>query len=318
MNFTQQHRNRLSLTVVSLVSVLGGTACPGGSDPAPDAAADAAFDAPPADATFDAQTPDATFDASFDIDAGPDLPCSQPIPCPSPAGDRFMICGQLLDVETTLPVVGSEAAGLRVAFYDALAIVQDPSVQPEFTVAPDSCGRFRSIDPLHQGVRVPATSFLVIGIDDGQSGNDDHALTGIVVEGVQGDKRQDVRTYVTRKTTAAAWGNDLVAQGAFLGVFIDTAESPLAPYPGLPVAGVELRIDGQAQPLKDFYFDDASPLTRASVARAAVTGANGSAVGVAIPLTEVSGAKAGCTWPSLLSASLPGTVFVSEFLGTCL
>ena len=250
---------------------------------------------------------------------GTELPCDQPLPCPSPVGDRFMICGRLVDTETGqfLTDTLADPRGLDIGFYDAIAFATNPATMPEFVVHPDRCGRYTSADATHPGVMVPATSFLVVGTEDPTGAT--FALTGIGIEGIGGDQAVGVRTYATRKTTEAKWGNNLITTGAYLGIFIDESKPDVGIYPGPRVAGVELVVDGTpvGNSAKSYYFSDADSLLTTVDGALTVTGANGGALYTDQSLTEFSGNKTGCTFTPLPAGTLPGALFVQEKLGTC-
>jgi len=264
--------------------------------------------------------------------------CDVPIDCPSPGPNKFMMCGQILDTETTAAVSkdnGADPKGkLKVSFYDALAFAMNPAVAPLLTVTPDDCGRFASFDGTHAGVSVPSTSFIAIGTDDQTLpfGMGDFATTGIGVAGVQGGKLTGIRAYSTRNATDAKWsvglaGASFATRGVYLAIFIDTRATPVPPFKeGAPMPGITLVHDGSTSSTgnDDFYFNDTDPLLRAAPETATpgsktATGPNGAALWVNSQLVEFSGTPnpGACTWPSTLAATLAGAVFVQERLLEC-
>jgi hypothetical protein len=273
---------------------------------------------PPADAPTGGPA-----DAAPDADIG----ACQALACPSPDPGRFMICGRIIDVETSEPIVGPTAQSLKVSFYEALAFANNAETPPEFTVHPDPCGRFVSKIVGHEGVAVPGTMYIVVGVDDADApfpgGN--FATTVVPVPGVPGGKVTGFHAYATREATDGAWSGStvpsVVQQGVFAGIFIDTSKAHVGIYNGAPTAGVELTVAGALDVVRDFYFDDTAPLERSHVGDLTTTGANGTVL--YRPATpgdlETYGAigGSGCTWPEELGTTVPNAVWVSEREGVC-
>jgi hypothetical protein len=312
---------RMRNTTLLLLAVLAPTAstgCSSDENPShPDAAlADAAL----ADARTDAGAPDAA-----PPDAGGDL-CDLELPCPAPDADRFMICGRLIDLETSQLITGPTASLVQVSFYDALAFAQNPLTAPEFSVTPDACGRFVSSSAGHHGVAVPDTMYIAIGVDDVGTPfpGGDFVSTGGLAVAEAGGKKSAFHAYTTHETTAAAWSGamspSLVEQGVFAGIFIDTSKPPVGIYNGTPAQGVKLTADVTVVAAKDFYFDDAGALLRSHIGSLDAAGADGTALFVQGSLQSYSGAggtSAGCSWPSAFATTSPNAILVNEYESTC-
>jgi hypothetical protein len=311
--------HKLKLAVFVCVSATAVMACGDDDDDQP--AIDAAVDASAADATVDAAA-DSGVDAQ-EPDAAP--PCSQAPACPSPGAGRTMICGRIFDTETSTPA--ADADGLRVSFFDALAVATNPEgAAPEFSVTADECGYFVSADATHAGVTVPTAAPLVaVGVDD-VAAPDAHVFTVVALSVSAGAKLDGIHGYATLKATDAKWsggldGASLAEQGVYLAIYIDPAKPAVGPYAGAPVAGVTILSDDAEQTGADFYFENTDVLVRSQAvgSQANGTGANGSALLVNQPIANFTGRPAprGCTWPSLIGATVPNAVYVQEFLLRC-
>jgi hypothetical protein len=320
-------RNTTFLTLAFLAAATGCGSDDDGVTPRADAAAsDAAIpDAAIPDATIpDATIADAT-SADASADASGELPCDQELACPTPARNRFMICGRVHDFGTSQPIVDGSASALKVSFHDALALANNPETAPEFSVTPDSCGRFVSRDATHEGVTVPGTQFFAVVVDDATPAfpAGDFVATAGLVSGGTGGMKAGFHAFATHETTAAAWSTGLsptlVEQGVYAAIFIDTARPPVGIFHGTPAAGLKLTVDGSVTPARDFYFDDSSNLERLQVGTADATGANGTALVVppANSVLQEFGGPAGCTWPTALGTTMANMIVVSEREGTC-
>ena len=250
--------------------------------------------------------------------------CTRELECPAPMANRLTLCGRIYDTESNQVIrdVGATGAicnpaapasdgpcSLKIAFYDALLFQGDPTGTPALagSITVDDCGRYTAQN-------LPMTSFAFIGgaIDDATGVPDTHILTGVATSDALAQPARNFRMYATRKTTEAAWstagnpgGGGYGAQGVIAMVYS---------HKGTPRAGVVARRQSPPIGNDDFYFSDPGP-TRSTVDLSkTMTGANGTALIIhsssPVPHDGVGGEPAGCRWPSALSATIPGVVFV--------
>lgn len=256
--------------------------------------------------------------------------CADPLPCPLPDSGDVTVCGRLVDTETSAPIAagdGTETSAcdpanptadgpcaLQLVLVDAIAFATNPGAAtplPAAELTLDSCGRYRAVS-----VAAPPSGFLGVAIDDSTAGApDDHVTTGVPAAP---DSRTDNLILVaTRRSTDQAWTTS--AGDPFGGATFSEMGAILITYvhAGVPVAGVEITAGGAAvDDADDFYFDDADPASRSSIAPGQnATGANGAALAVGTALGAHSGSGAeppGCTWPSAPGASITGVIFASR------
>jgi hypothetical protein len=265
------------------------------------------------------------------VGQGGEPPCDQDLACPPADSNRQMICGRLVDTETSAFVTGDDLPNtVKISFYEANAFAMDPASAPsEFSVAPDKCGRYVSAVTGKAGVAIPGTMFILVGTDDaadsGAGPGGSFITTGIALLGVGGSQLKKANTYLTSAQTNAHWSGAMdptfVDRGVFLGVFVDTTKPKVGPFNGTPVPGVTL-LAPAVDVDHDFYFSDTMPLLRSSVGNANVTGVNGSVLftpTMAGSLDTYNGmGPTGCEWgDGLLATALPNTIFVQEHEGTC-
>ena len=238
--------------------------------------------------------------------------------------DRVTVCGQLYDMETGERIEAPDATGalcdpndpteegpcsITVQLYDPLMYVADPvGSAPTMSASRyvGEAGQFCIIDAVR-----PFNGFVALVTDD--AGDADRYLATIDARPVEpGQAICDVRAYVTRHETDAAWtssagdpfgGQTFGEVGVAMLVFV---------HAGAPVAGVTATC---AEPL---YFADAEPGTRGTVDPSAEsTGNNGAALCVQLSLGSHGGAgaePAGCEWPEDLVGTVPGAVWYHEVI----
>lgn len=248
--------------------------------------------------------------------------CAADLPCPPPSAGQMSICGRVLNVRNTLPLdddvaEGGPAEGILVSAYEPLSFADNPSATPPImTVPADTCGRY-----VMENVQVPATGFIAIAVDDDPgSGEDLYLLTGIAFPAAAGTFSPTV-AWVTELALVEAWGaaagQDFVTEGVYLPIFLNPE---VAPYPsdymeGTPVMGVKVTEGTTVFADRDFYFSDAEPLLRETIAPAQdSTGVNGSALMINTGLVNHggTGGEGDCSWPNNLGAAIGGVVFVQE------
>ena len=260
------------------------------------------------------------------------------LPCPVPAANHNTICGQLFDAETNQPIEADDVASepgrkcdfdnpettgpcsLEVKFYDALSFAQNPTGTPPLStdsITINNCGRYAGVN-----IPTPALGFLGVGVDDSTEGSTtDWVLSAVAFPSAPGWRDPDRVTFVVATTTDQAWttsaGNPFGAttfaqKGVFFPIFLNgNGSTPV------PVTGVKITRDpGVPFPADDYYFDDADPDTRASIAAAQEsTGANGAGLMVNSDLVDhggEGGLPSECSWPSDLAKAIPGVVFANE------
>jgi hypothetical protein len=327
ISLTETPRSRQStgmrITALVILATLASSGCIFVNEDVGDHA-DAGPDAPTCGGTPDATVADA-------MPGGPDAstsPCDQEVACPTPGSGRVMICGRLIDLQNSQPIVGPTALALKVSFYEALAFANNAATPPEFSVTPDQCGRFVSSTAGHNGVAVPGTMYIAVGVDDVSAPfpGGDFVDTVAAISGVGGARKAGFHAYAMRETTDALWSGamnpSLVEQGVFAGIFIDTSKPHVGIYNGTPTPGVRLTVADQPvmAPSNDFYFDDAAPLQRTHLGSLGVTGLNGTALltqGSLDTYNGQGGTSPSCAWAGSLATTVPDTIWVSEREGTC-
>ena len=256
------------------------------------------------------ETGSGDFGVAIEVDDTP--ACDPALPCPASSAGFASVCGRIFDTETGARVGAASAEVYSVKIFDPLAFRADPTTPPLVAGPPDACGRFAFTD-----VPVPATGLLSAAVTAGTAPTEPVISTAVAVPAAAGAVVDGVRAFSTRATTEQAWAvsaglapGSIAQTGAYLAVFLAG---------GLPVAGVTMLAAGAPSPASDFYFSDASPLSRRTVDPLLdVTGANGAALFLDGPLTQYSGAgPAGCSFPALVGGSSPGIIVVQLFPGTC-
>lgn len=253
--------------------------------------------------------------------------CEVELTCPQASANKVSVCGRLYDVESDAEIIGLDATGVEcgsggevtdgpcefeIQFYDALEFAGDPGgatpiVPQEFRL--DDCGRY-----LAHNLNRPSLGFLGIGVDDRSGAPDDHRLTGVAFPVSSAQVRNRQKTYTVTRTTDMQWSTDaglgattFVDRGAFMTVFT---------IAGVPEAGVQITEGGSVEAANDYYFDDASTVTRSSIDPAQnASGMNGAGIKLNSALVEHSGTggalPGGCTWDSALAAAIPDVLFFS-------
>jgi hypothetical protein len=261
-------------------------------------------------------------DAGLIIDAPIDAPvgdsCAPELPCPPSGSGKASVCGRILDVESGEAFSPGANAPVQLAVYDSVAYVSDPThTAPLLGATPDACGRFVITD-----VPVPGTGYVSIAVVGGPA-SDPLVPTAVAVFVTSSGGVHDMHAYATRGATERAWstgsGSSLAARGVYLALFVNGSAPPVGFLPGTPLAGVQITVGGQANSFLDYYFSNTDPSQRGAVNFfASSTGANGAALFVGGALDQYSGTGVpGCTFSSLLGATVPGLIVVQEHVVTC-
>lgn len=239
------------------------------------------------------------------------------------------ICGQLLDLETSLPLVTNNPQGncdpqhpaatgpcaLEAHVFDAIAFASDPQTATDLAadeVLVNECGQVRITNLVPAGAQYVAVALR------NATGVTTHRVTGLAMPVATGKAIKGVPLFALRTTTDQAWttsagltGATFADRGVYVGIFL---------HGQAPVPGVKLTRTGTISADDDYYFSDTSPTTRSTIEAAqAQTGANGTALmlGASGNLTQYSGTGAeatSCKWPSDLGDQIAGTAFVQPRL----
>lgn len=258
--------------------------------------------------------PDATAGADAALVDGDPGGCPITPTCPTPPVGDIGVCGQLLDLETSAPVL-VDAPTVRIFDLDDLRT--NPLGATELArVDPDECGFFATTIDGETGLVVVHTGEL--------TGLGPHRrVTTAVMTSPSTTVR--VAAWALRRETDEAWSNaagliglTFAGRGALMPIYVDTNQAPLGPLQGMPVSGVVMTAGGNT-PSSDFYFADTDPTRRAIVdPNADGTGANGAAIA---PLESTifgfSGDRVGCTFGDGQTLIIPTAVQVQELTGTC-
>lgn len=269
------------------------------------------------DETIDAPLADAP------VDSAEGASCAVELSCPPPTANRMTVCGRLWDLEdeatisasTTNVCAGPSPSGpcaIAVRYYDALDWAQNPDTAQDLIAGStylDHCGRFRAID-----LNTPTFGFLAIVTEDATGAPDALRRTAITLPAAEARPATELRAYVTRNTTDAAWSAALGLTGMTLGQ--RGAYVPIFLHGDVPVQGVRVTRDNNQIPADDAYFSDPG-VTRSTVDPARTsTGPNGSAIVQSTPapiqFSGTGGEPAGCEWPQTLAASTPGAILVQR------
>ncbi|HUH00820.1 MAG TPA: hypothetical protein VML75_02430 [Kofleriaceae bacterium] len=253
----------------------------------------------------------AVADAPPELDAGG---CPTTPTCPTPPVGDIGVCGQLLDLENSAPVL-VDAPSVRIFDLDdfradplgAIALAQ---------IEPDECGFFATTIDGDPGLVVVHTG-EVSGIGPYRR------VTTAVATAPSTTVR--VAAWGLRRETDEAWSNaagliglSFAERGALMPIYVDTNQPSLGPLQGMPVAGVAMTAGGNPVST-DFYFSDTDPTQRTTLdSNAVVTGANGAAIApLASTVFSFSGDRAGCTFGQGQTVIIPSAVQVQELAGTC-
>jgi hypothetical protein len=246
--------------------------------------------------------------------------CGQLLPCPFASTNRVTVCGHLRDVETDdiLPAAApmGQACGdgatdgpcaMAITFYDALDYAGDPAGATPLAFEElfrDDCGRY-----IARNITRPVLGGIAIVVDDAASAPDDHRPTIATFASSSGQVRTRQSAYSLRVSTDVAWaatasaGDTVLSDGALLSLYRDDDDEPLA--------GVQLATDA-------FYFSDADPRTRSTIAPALdATSVNGAALRLGSPSTSDGTAPPGCTYVAPAPGAIPGVLIVEPIFLTC-
>lgn len=265
----------------------------------------------------------------YPADAGPEVTadardeslCAIPLACPPASPGRASLCGRIFDVETGAPVGSAEpsqvctstaqggACLFQMTPYSALDFAQDQGIPPQVyeSLEIDTCGRYRLVD-----VVVPSLGYLGLLVDDASGAADVTRPTGVALQVISREVREDFGAYAVRVTTDQTWtstaglsGDTFAERGAIFARFT---------HAGAPAPDVRITEAGAVVSAEDFYFDDADPAISSSVAPGQDrTGPNGAALKILSGLSEHSGTGGevdGCRWQAELATVVRGVVFV--------
>lgn len=268
--------------------------------------------------------------------------CTTEITCPQPDSGRMTVCGQLYDIASNQPLVGEvgstarcpvDGSGvgvckLELKYYDALAFANNPAGTPELATEDDAddggggvvtyldnCGRFKA-----HNIVPPQLGFLAIGSDDhDRVAEDTYVRGGVAMPAAANVRRTEVSLHATTHDIDQMWttsagnpfpnGQTFVERGVYLPIFL---------HGDTRVPGVKITNAGAVEPLKDYYFSDATEGAITTVDETtplSETGINGAGLMVDValsPKSGVGGEPAGCEWPEDLGAAIPGVVFIQE------
>lgn len=241
--------------------------------------------------------------------------CPAEPPCPSPPFGDIGVCGNVVDLETSMPMIANPP---DVRVFDLLELRTDPLNAVELArVSPDGCGHYAtSIDG--------STEIIVVHTGDlpASPGSDYRGVASAIESRPNTTFR--VNAWVLRDALDEQWSDDAEILGSFsaagsvMTIFYDQNQPLSPPLLGTPVAGVTITSSGPGTP-DDFYFSDTTPLSRVTIdPDLVVTGANGSGiVRATAQLSDYSGAKAGCNFGEAPALGVPFIVQVQEIAGAC-
>ncbi len=261
------------------------------------------------------------------FESAPD--CSAVLACPIPAAGKSCISGQLTAAGSGVPlraflkaqqVCGDGAIGgpcdLKLTLYDALDFAGNPSGAtplPSDEKIIDGCGRFRIT-----GITPPALGIVAIVADDADPALESDLHTPAeALHALGANVRVDgINVVAARNDTVDLWTQ---SAGSPFGAssFVDVGAVLLQFSVGAtPRAGVTVTLNGSSVASKDYYFSDTAPAERVHVdAALTATGVNGAALianGGLVNYSGTGGEPMGCTWPSVLAASIPGVLVFVE------
>lgn len=257
--------------------------------------------------------------------------CDSDITCPAAVNGKINLCGRLFDLETdqqiraaapaiqdcTSPTAATDGpCQLNVEVYDAIDFATNPgsaTPKPHDPLYLDDCGRYRLTN-----ITAPNSGFLGIGAEDAAGQPTTHRLTGVAIAAAGNQTFNRQQTYSETTDTDDSWstqaalsGGSFADRGAYVGIFL---------HHGNPVEGVTITASVGGGPSNDWYFSDADPSTRSTIAtpgtQGDATGPDGTGIMINITgLAQMSGSGAetsGCTWPTNQGASIPTVMFVQQ------
>lgn len=263
------------------------------------------------------------------FDPAPLVDCGAALSCPLPKTGKSCVTGRLTAAGSGMPLqaiakfdltCGGGAVGgpcdLALSAHDAVQWAINPGASTPLastSLTVDGCGRFLigDLDP-------PGSGHVAIVVDDADASpqGDYHVPTATFHDLGADTSLSNLNLVATLHDTVDGW--TLSAGAPFgantfedVGVILFSFKAN-----GYPRAGVIVTESGSPNATGDYYFADAQPLERLAVdASLSHTGADGSALFVNGLLTNYSGAGAepmGCTWPSVLAATVAGAVVFIE------
>lgn len=270
----------------------------------------------------DAAVADATDAAAADADSDTGVSCSFVYECVGATEpDKSQLCGRVFDAETSGRVLGADAAGLAITVYDALTLISSgPSTAtPLGTITLDECGRFSAT------VSRAGSGTFILALDDKSGGTDVNVISGVTA--AVAAKADGLRMFAVRKATDAKWStaagitSTFATRGALMLMYVDETKPPVTPFGGTPAAGVTVAREGSPDATRDWYFSDATSLSRATVDPAkSATGANGTALFLESSFgghSGTGGAPTSCAWSLANTASVPGVILIHEVKSKC-
>lgn len=252
--------------------------------------------------------------------------CNGPIACGTPTSGKMTICGQLYDIETSMPIQASAATGAKcdptkpsadgpcamsISAYDALLYAQNGPAAPMLAsdeVVIDDCGRFRL-----KNLQIGGVQYVGIGLDDNAAAADTHRQSGVALPAIPSKLVTGFPAYGLKVSTDTKWSSDagigtptFAQRGVYMGIFL---------HGQAPVSGVKITRAGSMSSTDDYYFSDASPATRTTVDPAqSTTGANGSGLmiggGGLVMYSGTGGETTSCKWPSDLGDQITNVAFI--------
>lgn len=243
--------------------------------------------------------------------------CAAQPPCPTPASGEITVCGQVVDLETSAPVIDAPPT---IRIFELTDLQLDPTgAIPEAVVDPDACGYFSVTLDGVLGVLVVHTGELVA--------SDPWRRTASLVIASPGQVAR-VNAFALRATTDDAWtqsagltGESFADRGATMMIYVDITAPAVEPFQGTPIAGVTMTRSGLEQPAADYYISGADPRSRSQIDPGlSATGPTGAAlmIGGGFGIETYGGNHANCTLAQSTGLSLAGVVQVHELLGTCI
>jgi hypothetical protein len=239
-------------------------------------------------------------------------------PCPTPAAGKICVSGKLYNWADQKDLSTGGGPNLRVAAYEPLAFLGDPTVAPlAEDVGQKGCFTFPDLP-------APASRLIAIAVGDPKGTMPlQHQLAGVGAQITPGQAYK-VDAFVVPKALVDGWsstaGMNYDASGIYLGCFYDDP----VPDPTMlsfvethPIAGVKLVDIGGGGVIGNARFLDPDRSTLSATLSA--TGAPGCAI--APPpsgVTVMSGmggtcSNGPCAWEKHPGGSAPHVVFVERF-----
>jgi hypothetical protein len=263
-----------------------------------------------------ASAPDLAGDLAAPLDLAPAPVCpdvSTSCVCPLPDSQHVCLTGKLFDYVTDAPL--SAAGAIRVAAYDPLAFLSDPTTTPleACPASPTGCYVINQVSP-------PTTGLVAIAATDAPGASSPQYALAVVGGTVAAGAVVTADVYLLPRSVVAQWtttaGVDYTTNGAVVYQFADAIPPARGVVLGSAnyITGVQVT-DG-TNPLAGVRYLAARDTVGASTLTSTQT--VGVAISAPITLGNVTGSGGtcngqACKWTIAQTGGAKGVVFIQNF-----